>query len=107
MDEASNWLDKLPPAEAGQKLYTSLGCAACHSTDGTARVGPTFQTLYGHEVPLKGGGKVTADENYIRESILQPAAQVVAGFEPVMPTYQGRIRDKEITVIIEYLKSLK
>lgn len=107
MDEAANWIDKVPPVDAGLRLYTTLGCAACHSTDGSARVGPTFKGLYGHDVPLKDGSRVTADENYIRESILQPAAKVVAGFEPVMPTYQGRIKDKEITVMIEYLKSLQ
>jgi cytochrome c oxidase subunit 2 len=107
MDEAANWIDKLSPAEAGLRLYTTLGCAACHSTDGTARVGPTFQGMFGHEVALKSGEKAAVDENYVRESVLQPAAKVVAGFEPVMPTYQGRVKDKEITALIEYLKTLK
>jgi cytochrome c oxidase subunit 2 len=55
---------------------------------------------------LADGGTVTVDENYIRESILEPMAKVVAGYEPVMPTYQGRLKDAEIMAIIEYLKSL-
>ncbi len=106
LEEAANWIDKLAPAEAGERLYTSLGCLACHSIDGGVRVGPTFKGLFGHPVPLRGGGEAVADENYIRESILDPATKVVAGFEPVMPTYKGRIKDKEITAIIEYLKTL-
>jgi cytochrome c oxidase subunit 2 len=55
---------------------------------------------------LADGSTVTADENYLRESILEPMTKVVDGFEPVMPTYQGRLKDAEITAIIEYLKSL-
>ncbi len=58
-------------------------------------------------MPLDGGKRVIADENYLRESILDPAAKVVAGFQPVMPTYQGRLKDSEITAIIEYLKTLE
>ena len=107
LDGAANFLDKLPPAEAGQKLYTSRGCAQCHSADGRAGIGPTFKRLWNHPVPLKGGGTVVADENYVRESILEPQAKIVAGFDPVMPTYKGRLKDQEITKIVEYLKSLE
>lgn len=102
---AADFLSKLPPAEAGGKLFGSRGCAQCHSVDGRAGIGPTLKDLFGHPVPLRGGGNVVADENYIRESILEPQAKVVAGFEPVMPTYKGRLKDKEIGAIIEYLKS--
>ncbi|MCG3195844.1 MAG: cytochrome c oxidase subunit II [Candidatus Omnitrophica bacterium] len=106
LEDASNFLAKMPPHEAGEKLYKVRGCAQCHSIDGKANTGPTFKGLMGHEVALKGGTTIVVDENYIRESILEPNAKVVAGFQPVMPTFKGRIKDEEITAIIEYLKTL-
>lgn len=106
LEAASNLLNTLPPAEAGRKLYQSRGCSQCHSVDGAGGIGPTFKGLFGHEVVLKGGTKAVADENYIRESVLEPMAKIVAGFEPVMPTYKGRLKDQEITAIVEYIKSL-
>jgi cytochrome c oxidase subunit 2 len=105
-----DFIEKLPPEklwEGGQKLYNQRGCKQCHSVDGGAGIGPTFKGIWGHEAVMKSGAKLTVDENYVRESILNPQAQIVAGFEPVMPTFQGRLKDKEITAIIEYLKTLK
>jgi cytochrome c oxidase subunit II len=104
--EAANMLAKLPPAEAGEKLYKMRGCQQCHSVDGKAGIGPTFKGFFGESVPLATGTRVTADENYIRESIVDPQAKVVAGFQPVMPTYKGRFKDQEITAVIAYLKTL-
>lgn len=106
LEAASNLLNTLPPAEAGRRLYQSRGCSQCHSVDGGGGIGPTFQKLFGHEVVLKGGSRTTVDENYIRESILEPMAKIVAGFEPVMPTYKGRLKDQEITALVAYIKSL-
>ena len=74
--------------------------------DGTAKTGPTMLGVFGRSEQMADGTTIVADENYIRESILEPMAKVVAGYEPVMPTYQGRIKDEEITAIIEYFKSL-
>lgn len=106
LEAASNLLNTLPPAEAGRKLYQSRGCSQCHSVDGTGGIGPTFKNLFGHKVALKGGGAVVADEDYVRESIFEPLAKIVAGFEPVMPTYKGKLKDHEVTALIAYLKSL-
>ena len=106
LEEASNFLATLPPVEAGRKLYQARGCAQCHSTDGSAKVGPTFRGLFGEPQTLASGERVVVDENYIRESILEPQAKVVAGYEPVMPTYQGRLKDEEIAALIAYIKSL-
>jgi len=106
LEEASNFLDKMPPAEAGELLVQRKGCVQCHSLDGSANVGPTFRELFGHAVALRGGGEVVADENYIRQSILEPMADIVAGYEPVMPTYAGKLKDQEITAIIAYLKTI-
>jgi cytochrome c oxidase subunit 2 len=92
--------------EAGQKLFQVRGCQQCHSVDGTAKTGPTMLGIFGRDEAMADGTSIVADENYIRESILEPMAKVVAGYEPVMPTYQGRIKDEEITAIIEYFKSL-
>ncbi len=106
LEQASNFLETMTPVEAGRKLFLVRGCQQCHSVDGTAKTGPSLLGVFGHSQGLADGSMVVADENYIRESILEPMARVVAGYEPVMPTYQGRIKDDEITAIIEYLKSL-
>ncbi len=106
LEKASNFLDTMTPVEAGRKLYQVRGCQQCHSVDGTAKVGPSFKGIFGEPQALSNGSKVTVDENYIRESILEPQAKVVAGFEPVMPTYQGRLKDPEIDALIQYIKSL-
>ncbi|MCC6484379.1 MAG: cytochrome c [Armatimonadetes bacterium] len=95
-------------AQAGQQLYTDKGCSACHSVDGSRRIGPSWKGLYGHTVTVLANGKpetVTADDAYIKESILQPGAQVVQGFPNVMPAQQ--LSDAEITALIDYIKTLK
>lgn len=93
-------------AEGGKKTYETRGCKQCHSIDGAANTGPTWKGMFGHTVTLADGSTVTADENYIRESIIDPQAKVVKGFQPVMPTYKGTIKDRQITGIIEYMKTL-
>ena len=107
MDAEGNFIDKMPAPEAGAKVYQKYGCKQCHSVDGTPMTGPSFKGVWGHTQPLRDGSSVTVDENYVRESVLQPQAKVAAGFEPVMPTFQGKINDREIGVLIEYLKTLK
>ncbi len=106
LDEASDFLSRMPPAEAGQLLYAVRGCKQCHSVDGGAGTGPTFLGLYGSQERLASGDTVEVDESYVRESLLMPLARVTAGYDPVMPTYQGRLREEEIAAIIEYLKTL-
>jgi cytochrome c oxidase subunit 2 len=106
LDKASNFLETMSPVDAGRKLFQVRGCLQCHSIDGSAKVGPSLLGVYGHSEAMADGSTVPADENYLRESILEPMARVVAGYEPLMPTYQGRLKDAEITAIIEYLKTL-
>ena len=106
LDKAADFLNTMPPAEAGAKLVAQRGCAQCHSVDGRGGIGPSFKGVFGHQVQLVSGPPLVADEDYIRESILEPQARVVAGYQPVMPTYKGRLKDAEITAIIEYLKVL-
>ena len=96
----------MPPTERGKALVDRLGCLACHSIDGTIKVGPSYKGLYGSRVTLADGSQVTADDNYIRESILVPSAKIVKGFPNVMPPFQGIVSDEDVTAIIAYLKTM-
>jgi len=92
-------------AESGQKLFDELACGNCHKPDGSGRC-PSLTGLFGKTVQLAGGGTVKADEGYIRESILQPQAKIVAGYGPIMPTFQGLVTEEGVMQLIEYIKSL-
>lgn len=100
--------DGMTLAQKGQKYYNDKGCVACHSVDGTPKVGPTWKGLFGQAAREIDGGKVAVDENYIRESILEPNAKVAKGFpKGVMPTYQGQLSEEQLNALIEFIKGLK
>ena len=111
-EELDAWIKKYSarpdgesPASYGEKLYSRRGCKGCHSVDGSKRVGPSFKdTLKSH--PLADGGVVNGDPNYIRESIINPKAKIVAGYAPVMPSYKGQLSDDDIESIIAYIQSI-
>lgn len=107
LENAANFLQRMTPVEGGALLVQRRGCAQCHSIDGSAKVGPSFKATFETQQPLASGENVTVDENYIRESIMEPMAKVRAGYKPVMPTYKGQLKDEEIAAIIAYIKSLK
>jgi cytochrome c oxidase subunit 2 len=92
-------------AANGKELFTQLGCATCHRTDTQGR-GPNLAGIFGKRVQLEDGRTVTADENYIRESILNPQAKIVAGFKPIMPTFQGQVTEESLGALVSYVKSL-
>jgi cytochrome c oxidase subunit 2 len=92
-------------ASAGEKLFQDLGCITCHRADGQGR-GPVLQGLYNKPVDLSNGDTVVANDAYIRESILNPTAKIVAGFQPIMPTFQGVVSEDQVLQLIEYIKSL-
>src|SRR5262249_8509913 len=96
----------LTPVERGQKLLSEKGCTACHTVTGQVVVGPSLKGIFGHEVELEGGKKITVDENYIRESLMDPQAKLVKGFQPVMPTFKGTLTDDEVNSLVAYIKSL-
>ena len=98
--------DSIPLSEAGKNLYTKKGCNACHSIDGSDMVGPTWVGLYNKKRDFTDGTSAIADEVYLKESILYPQKKIVKGYQPVMPSYQGLLVDKEIEAIIEYIKEL-
>jgi cytochrome c oxidase subunit 2 len=97
--------DDMPLPELGELLYTQKACNGCHSIDGSPGVGPTLQGLYGKQELLTDGSTVTADENYLRESILVPAAKIVEGYQPIMPPIP--LTDREVDGLIEYMKTLQ
>ncbi|MCU0493833.1 MAG: cytochrome c oxidase subunit II [Chloroflexaceae bacterium] len=92
-------------AAAGQQIFIAQGCIGCHGQQGRGRA-PSLAGLYGAQVQLENGQTLTADENYIRESILNPRAQIVAGYPPIMPPYDGILNDQQINELIEYIRSL-
>jgi len=93
------------PAVLGQQLFQQQGCATCHSGQTGAR-GPKLNGVFGSKQALASGDQVLADETYLRESILNPQAKVVAGFQPVMPTYQGLLSEENVMQLLAYLKTL-
>jgi cytochrome c oxidase subunit 2 len=94
------------PAATGEKLFSQLACNTCHLTSGQGR-GPSLNGVYGSKVLLADGSSVTADEAYIRESILYPKAKIVAGYQPLMPTFQGLVTEEQILALTAYIKSLQ
>ena len=111
-EEPARWASWLaerpgePPARAGERAFARLGCAACHLPDGSGR-GPSMIGLAGRTVKLAGGGTAVADRTYLRESIVNPTARLVAGYEPVMPTYQGQVSEEELDALVTFLEGLR
>lgn len=92
-------------AASGEAVFQQLGCTGCHRPDGGG-AGPSLVGIFGQPQPLEGGQTVVPDAQYIRRSILQPGAEVVAGYQPIMPSYQGQISEDQLLQIIEYIRSL-
>ncbi len=113
-DEYEKWLTEsyeegeLTIAQKGAKLYKAKACVGCHSTDGKVVIGPTFKGAMGSEKEMDDGSKVVVDENYLRESILQPTAKTVKGFpKGAMPSFQGQLSEEELSALIEFIKEQK
>jgi cytochrome c oxidase subunit 2 len=92
-------------AQNGERLFASLSCAACHNARPDAR-GPNLANVYGARLTLTSGQAVTADEAYLRESILNPSQHITQGYAPIMPTYQGQVSEEGVIALIEYIKNL-
>lgn len=105
-----------PPLEAGRRLFSELRCNTCHSVgaasglgpaDAAPPRGPSLDGLFGREVPLRNGSKVTVDDAYLRESIVRPTAKIVQGYEAIMPSFDAQVNEQQILQLITYIKSLK
>jgi cytochrome c oxidase subunit II len=107
--EYQTWLSGGAPegslASTGGKLFADLACNTCHRPDAQGR-GPVLEGLFGKIVQLQNGESVTVDEAYVRESILTPSAKITAGFQPIMPTFQGLVTEEQLLALVEYVKSL-
>jgi cytochrome c oxidase subunit 2 len=92
--------------QQGERLALEKGCGRCHTVDGSSHLGPTWTDMYRSEVKLVTGKTVIADEAYLTRSMMDPLADVVAGYAPMMPSYQGQLTDGEAAALVEYIKSL-
>ena len=100
----------MKPEDLGAKLYEKKGCIGCHTVDGSPKVGPTWKADFGSKATLDDGSSITVDENYIRESILNPSAKARSDFaskKGTMPSFEGQLKENEIQALIAYIKSLK
>lgn len=107
-DDFQTWLSggpQLSVVASGERLVQELGCVTCHQQTATGR-GPSWHGIFGKEIAMQDGDTVTADENYLRESILNPQARIVSGYQPIMPTYQGLVTEEGLMQIIAYIKTL-
>lgn len=109
----ADWVDKqkaadqdTPLPELGKKLYTKLGCVACHTTDGSGRIGPSFKGMYGKMENFTNGTSAKIDDNFIKQKILEPTRVTAVGYAPSMPTFKGRVSERDISGLIAYIKSL-
>ena len=93
-------------AQNGERLFNDLACATCHKTDSTGR-GPSLLGVFGSEVELTDGRKVVADENYLRESIMNSQAKIVKGYQGIMPAFQGMVSEENLMQLIAYIRTLK
>jgi cytochrome c oxidase subunit II len=92
-------------ASQGEKLFQKYACNTCHMDNGTGR-GPMLAGSFGQTRPLADGSNIVVDDNYIRESILHPQAKIAAGFQPVMPTFQGQVSEEDLIRLLAYVKSM-
>ncbi len=108
-DEYQAWLQggtgNISPVESGEALFAQYACQTCHEQEGTGR-GPSLYGIAGQEVQLTSGQSLERDDDYFRESILNPGAKIVAGYQLLMPTYQGQISEESLQHLISYIKSL-
>jgi cytochrome c oxidase subunit 2 len=106
--EYQEWLthgEQQSLARAGEEIFRSLGCSGCHMGSGVVRA-PNLRGIYGRPVPLQSGRVIVADDGYLRDSILQPERDIAAGYAPLMPSYQDRISEEDLFLVIAYIKSL-
>ena len=91
----------------GQKLFKDMACNACHSVDGSLKLGPTIKSQYGKNIRHTDGSVVIIDDQYIRESLIYPLKDIAEGYTPIMPSYKPVLTDEDIENLIAYIKAMK
>ena len=104
---SSNEFTPGSPEYKGQDLFERMACNACHSVDGSLKLGPTVKNQYGKEIRHVDGTVMIIDDNYIRQSLLYPLKHIVDGYTPIMPSYKPVLKDEEVKHLIAYIKALK
>ena len=104
---ASNDIRPGSPEYKGQDIFNRMACNACHSIDGSLKLGPTIKNQYGKEILHTDGSVVIIDDQYIRESLIDPLKHIAEGFTPIMPSYKPVLSDEDIENLIAYIKFLK
>ncbi len=95
------------PEFKGQKLFTDMACNACHSVDGSLKLGPTIKSQYGKNIRHTNGSVVIIDDQYIRESLVDPLKYIAEGYTPIMPSYKPVLSEEDIENLIAFMKALK
>ena len=109
--EYEDWLDtqsgtgQETVVQTGARLFRQSGCSGCHGANSSVHA-PSLSGIYGHPVPLEGGEFVTADDQYLHDSILNPSSQIVAGYKPIMPSYKAQLSEQDVISLVAYIKSL-
>ena len=102
-EQSGTGQESLP--QTGARMFRQFGCSGCHGANSSVHA-PSLSGIYGHSVPLEGGGFVTADDQYLHDSILKPSSQIVAGYKPLMPSYEGQMSEQDVIALVAYIKSL-
>ena len=104
---ASNDIRPGSPEYKGQDIFNRMACNACHSVDGSLKLGPTIKSQYGKSIRHTDGSVVIIDDKYIRESLIDPLKHIAEGYTPIMPSYKPVLSDEDIENLIAYIKALK
>ena len=104
---ASNDIRPGTPEHKGQEVFNRMACNACHSVDGSLKIGPTIKNQYGNNILHTDGSIVIIDDQYIRESLIDPLKHIAEGYTPIMPSYKPVLKDEDIENLIAYIKALK
>ena len=104
---ASNDIQPGTPEHKGQEVFNRMACNACHSVDGSLKIGPTIKNQYGKDILHTDGSIVIIDDQYIRESLIDPLKYIAEGYTPIMPSYKPVLSDEDIENLIAYIKALK
>ena len=104
---ASNEIKPGSPEYKGQDIFNRMACNACHSVDGSLKLGPTIKSQYGKNIRHTNGSVVIIDDQYIRESLIDPLKHIAEGYTPIMPSYKPVLKDEDIENLIAYIKALK